>query len=401
MELYLQFGHGMMEHCRVLLSAWGGGTTILSPRDLTGNQLANMGASIAKIPDGQCLIDPQFYLPHSDHKKLCRHTYWPVDYETTMFWQGPALSSLLGSLSRLNREVGCRRMILPGLFAANIDDDWLETQRAVLDEGRSVETELGLISTVALSAEAVQSADQIALLLERAEDWGAEGYYVVCEHPEGQYLVDDPNWLANVLDLAVGLRLLGSEVILGYCTHQMLIAGAAKVDAMASGTWMNVRSFPPEKFNAAYEDEIRRRSTWYYCPQALSEYTIPFLDIAHRLGVLGLMAPQGAADGGYVAALFGGPQPSTTGCSEQSAFRHYLHALRAQAAMIDRGSFEAAVRSHQVTLDDAERLLRRLGAANISGQLRDFRPIIDVNRAAVGLFSTLRGPILRRRWDSL
>ena len=32
MELFLQFGYGMMEHCRVLLSAWGGGTTILSPQ---------------------------------------------------------------------------------------------------------------------------------------------------------------------------------------------------------------------------------------------------------------------------------------------------------------------------------------------------------------------------------
>ena len=200
MELYLQFGHGMMEHCRVLLSAWGGGTAILSPRDLTGNQLINMGASIARIPEGLSLIDPQFYLPHADRKKLCEHTYWPADYETTMFWQGPALSSLLRSLSRLNRGVGCRRMILPGLFATTVDDDWLETQRAVLDEGRSVETELELIATVALSAEAVQSADQIALLLERAEEWGTAAYYVVCEHPGGQYLVEDPNWLANVLD---------------------------------------------------------------------------------------------------------------------------------------------------------------------------------------------------------
>jgi hypothetical protein len=360
-----------------------------------------MGANIARIPEGESLIDPQFYLPHADRKKLCEHTYWPPDYETTMFWQGPALSSLLRSLSRLNRDVGCRRMILPGLFATTVDDDWLETQRAVFDEGRSVETQLELIATVALSAEVVQSADQIALLLERAEEWGAGAYYVVCEHPEGQYLVDDPNWLANVLDLAGGLRLLGAQVILGYCTHQMLIAGAAKVDAMASGTWMNVRSFPPEKFNAAYEDEIKRRSTWYYCPQGLSEYKIPFLDIAHRLGVLGLMAPPEALDGGYIGSLFDGPQPSTMGCSERSAFRHYLHALRAQVRMIDQTSFESAVRSHQVTLDDAENLLRRLGAANISGQLRDFRPIVDVNRAAMGLFSTLRGPILRRRWGSL
>ena len=35
--------------------------------------------------------------------------------------------------------------------------------------------------------------------------------------------------------------LRGREVILGYCTHQFLIAGLDKVTAIASGTWMNGR----------------------------------------------------------------------------------------------------------------------------------------------------------------
>ena len=35
MELHLQFGFGMMEHCRHLLTEWGSGTVVLSPRDLT------------------------------------------------------------------------------------------------------------------------------------------------------------------------------------------------------------------------------------------------------------------------------------------------------------------------------------------------------------------------------
>jgi hypothetical protein len=39
MELFLQFGFGMMEHCRVLVDEWGGGTVILSPRDLNETQL--------------------------------------------------------------------------------------------------------------------------------------------------------------------------------------------------------------------------------------------------------------------------------------------------------------------------------------------------------------------------
>jgi len=401
MELYLQFGYGMMEHCRVLLSSWGGGTAILSPRDLTATQLRNLGTGIAKISQAHCLIDPQFYLPYADHKKLCEHTYWPKDYDTTMFWQGPPLSALLKTLSEINRDAGCSSMILPGLFASSVDDDWLETQRAVLDEARSIETGCDLVATIALSAEAVQDADQIARLLESAEHWKASAYYIVCEHPKGHYLVDDPNWLANVLDLAVGLRLLGANVTLGYCTHQMLVAVAAKVNSIASGTWMNVRSFPPEKFKAAYEDEIKQRATWYYCAQALSEYKIPYLDIAHRLGVLSLMAPPANLDGKYASSLFSDVQPSSVNFSEQSAFRHYLHALRAQVQLAEQPSFDSVMQSYQRGLDAAENLLQRLRASNVTGQLRDFHEIVDVNRAALGLFAALRGPLLRRKWDSI
>jgi hypothetical protein len=401
MELYLQFGYGMMEHCRVLLDSWGGGSVILSPRDLTDDQLVRFGSAIREIPGGDIMLDPQFYLPHSDHEKLCNHAYWPTDYATTLFWQGQALSRLLDSLRDLNGRIGCSRFVLPGLFATTIDDDWGETQRAVLEEARARSDNASLISTIAISADAVRDANQIADLIERAETWNVPTYYVVCEHPNGQYLVDDPNWIANVLDLSAGLRLAGSQVILGYCTHQMLAASAAGVNAIASGTWMNVRSFPPEKFNATYEEEIRQRATWYYCPQALSEYKIPFLDIAHRLGLLHLMAPPPELDGGYATALFSGAQPSTVGFGEQGAFRHYLHALHEQVRRKNRDSFDSAVADCEGTLTAAETLLTRLRTANIHGQLRDFTEIVDVNRAGLGLFSALRGAVMRRQWNTL
>lgn len=400
MELHLQFGFGMMDHCKSLLSAWGGGTAILSPRDLTHGQLVKLGSEIQAIPQAKALLDPQFYLPHSDHKKLSKHSYWPNDYETAVFWQGPALRHLLVVLRTLNAAVGCNEFLLPGLFAAVVDDDWCRTQQMVLDEARFLGCD-PLICTIALGADAVRDAAQIATVLESAEEWKAPAYYVVCEHPRGEYLVTDPNWVANVLDLAAGLKLAGAKVILGYCTHQMLVASVAKVDAIASGTWMNVRSFPPHKFNFSNEEEVRQRATWYYCPQALSEYKIPFLDIAWRLGILQLMAPHSALDGGYVTTLFSGAQPSTVGFGQQPAFRHYLHALHEQVRLMRQESFDDACLAYAAVLADAEALLARLRGSNINGNLRDFSEIIDVNRAALGLFSALRAPILRRAWASI
>lgn len=113
------------------------------------------------------------------------------------------------------------------------------------------------------------------------------------------------------------------------------------------------------------------------------------------------MAPPPALNGGYASGLFTGAQPSTVGFSEQAAFRHYLHALRCQVSRVDQSAFDAAVQAHQKLLDDAETVLQRLRGSNITGQLRDFSSMIDVNRAGLGLFSTLRGAILRRRWASI
>jgi hypothetical protein len=291
--------------------------------------------------------------------------------------------------------------LLPGLLATRVDDDWLETQRAIVEEANNLGAQKPIVVTLALSSDSTRDQTQIELLLERAATWNAPAYYVVCEHPNGDYLVDDLNWLANVLDLVAGLRLAGAKVILGYSNHQMLVAAAAKASAICSGTWMNVRSFPPDKFRLAYDEEIRQRATWFYCHQSLSEYRVPFLDIAQRQGVLDMMAPTQEFDGGYVTALFSGPQPSTLPFTEQAAFRHYLHSLRQQTLLAEKDAFDTTTANYEASLEGAENTHTRLSAAGVRGQYRDFRNCFDVNRAALSLLSTTRGPMLRRLWSAV
>ena len=164
---------------------------------------------------------------------------------------------------------------------------------------------------------------------------------------------------------------------------------------------MNVRSFPPDKFRQSYEEEIRQRATWYYCPAALSEYKIPTLDIARRQQILGQLQPNGSFANAYAAPLFSGQQPTSVGFTEQAAFRHYLHCLRLQAAAATRTTFDETVAAHQSLLNAAETLLTGFAAAGILGQQRDFRDIVDINRGALAAFVATRGPVLRHRWSSL
>jgi hypothetical protein len=402
MELYLQFGYGMMDHCRTLVRSWGGGGVILSPRDLEPMQLSKIADDVCR-QGGRVFLDPQFYLPYSDHERLRSHDYWPNLYESGGFWAGAGdLTRQLTALIDLNRGLSCSSLILPGLFATVVDDDWLARQSAVFDEAQRLGLSSGqMIATVALSGEAMLNEEQIHRILDAANAWNMDSIYLVCEHPRGEYLVADPTWLANVLDLAAGFRLTGKRVIIGYCNQQMLIAACAGVNAIASGTWLNVRSFLPGKFSMNYGDEVKKRATWYYCPQALSEYKIPFLDIAQRQGVLDEMRSPVGICGNYANELFLAPKPSTATFTEQTAFRQFLECLHSQVASTRRDTFNETVNAHEEILNQAEELLDRLHGVGVRGQNRDFKEIVDVNRAALSVLQSSRGPLLRRHWNKL
>lgn len=401
MEMHLQFGFGMMEHCRHLLTEWGGGTVVLSPRDLSNKQLRSLAEDVAEIEGGKTLLDPQFYVPHADHDRLCSHGFWPADFASGSFFQGPEMESLVRQIVELNKDLGTEAIILPGMLANPVDDLWLAHHETFLTTARDMAGGTKVYATLALGADTARNREQVTALLEAVTRWKADGYYIVCEHPNGEYLVQDAIWLAHVLDLTAGLRLAGAQVILGYCNHQMLVAHVAGANAICSGTWMNVRSFPPDKFSKDYEEEIRRRATWYYCPQALSEYKIPFLDVAHEQAVLDLMKPPPALDGGYVNQLFSGVQPSSVRFSEQAAFRHYLHTLRGQAGALNATGYDEAKQAHEQTLNEAEDLLNTLASNGVLGANRDFWDSLNVNRAALAMLDKQRGAVLRRRWTSL
>lgn len=397
MELYLQFGHGMLEHTRHLIARWGAGTVILSPRDMTVSQLEALPPDVLSH-GGSTLLDPQFYDPRADHHGLVKHEYWPDDFSTSIFVSGPPLISLLEQLRDLNNLSQTAAFILPGLFCDRVDDDWIAVQDAIAAEGARLIDDKPLFATICLSAEALRFEEQIETILNVAENWPVQGYYVVAEHPDGQYLVDDPIWLTDLLVLCSGMKLQERQVIVGYASHQMLSLACAGVDAIASGTWLNVRCFTTEKFQKPDADSVSRRVKWYYYPQALSEYKIPFMDMAFRRGTIASLRPPTELGSAYADVLFGGAQPSTTDYSEQQSFRHYLTCLHAQCLSARHDSFAGTCAHHQGVLDEAERAIQAAHRLGVRGQNRDFQEMVDVSRVAVESLSNARGAILDRVW---
>ncbi|MEE9553924.1 MAG: hypothetical protein V3W18_06460 [candidate division Zixibacteria bacterium] len=397
MELYLQFGYGMMEHSRHLIRNWGTGHVILSPRDLTREQMQRLGQEIIDV-GGNILVDPQLYDPNSNHHRLRDHEYWPSNFNIDMLTGGPGLSELIRSLENLNTDSHATKFIIPGIYATRVDDDWLAIQDSIISESKAIVKDMPLLATVCLSSESIRFEEQIETIVNAAENWDVSGLYIVPEHPRTSYLVDDPMWLSNLMLLCSGIKLQRKTVIIGYANHQMLCLSAAKVDAISAGTWLNVRSFSTAKFQETDEEDISRRAKWYYSPSVLSEFKIPFLDIANSRGLLDSLKPDSSMESNYASILFSGAQPTTTSYSEQQSHRHYLQCLHQQCISSVKLSFDETVNANIEILNHAENLISELHRRGVRGQDRDFFNIIDVNRAALISLNEARGFILKRIW---
>ena len=389
MNLYLQFGHGMMKLCREMLPFLPETTVILSPRDLTDAQIETFASDINAL-NGTTLLDPQLYAPHSDHKTLTKHAYWPQQYSTASAnWP-----VVLRELWSLNQRAQTSWFILPGLPCERVNNLYLNLHEDIAMAAQSYSGKK--MGTLCLSAETVRFQDQLDMLLSRIETWELDGYYLIAEHPNGDYLVDDPLWLCNLLAFCAGLKLQNKTVVLGYANHQMLCMACAGVDAIASGTWMNVRSFTLDKFFTPNPEDIKRKNTWYYCPQALTEVKPEFLDIAFQRNVLKAFAPPPEYNSEFAKILFSGAIPTNTAYDEPLSFRHYLACLCRQCQLASQPVFRDRIEHQKKLLSDAQKMISFMHKHGVRGQKRDFEEYIDVNRSALDTFEEDKGFLLSR-----
>ncbi len=398
MDLHLQYGYNMGPLCKDLIKKWNEGLVILSPRDMELDQMKKLSKEIGKS-NGEVVLDPQFYIPRADHYRLISHSFWPDQYDSALFNRGD-VNLMLTNLKRdYNDVLNTKFFILPGLFTNIVNDDWFNFQSILLEEANKVEKQKDIYITLCLSKELMNNESDLHDLLEYLEEMEYEGCYLVPE-PSTSYLTQDPIWLLNLLDLTAGLKLKGKKVIVGYSNHQHLILALSKIDGIASGNWLNTRNFNTQKFNNP-ESGNGRRSKWYYCPQALTEYQIPFLDIAKRTGLLDSLKTDPTYNSNFSDILFSGAQPTTVNYGERDSFAHYLHCLKKQANIAVKNSFELTKNSLNMEIETAILLTEEFKRNGINGRDRDYGNIADINLSAIAAFNVIRGLSLNHNWNNI
>ncbi|MEA4835821.1 MAG: hypothetical protein VB133_11870 [Anaeromusa sp.] len=401
MDLYLQFGYGMKNLTIDLSKEWENTSVILSPRDITPKQLEKWSKEFSKA-NVNCMFDPQCYFPKCDHKNLVQYGYWDHSLNTNLNTVDDAETTLIKKINVYNGIISSNKFIIPGIMRKYSSDwfgQWKSNCLKLSEVTRKVVKNRKSILTIALPSDLLcRDESIIEQIIETSIKWDVDGYYIIAEPYNGQYLVDNPVWISNLMQLCAGLKLQNREVIVGYANQQLLCLSASKIDAIASGTYLNVRKFS-NKFEQL--DDIKRKSVWFYYPHALSEYKIPFLDVAYNNGILNEMKPGVELDNSYISLIFSGILPSSTAFNETLAFKHYLQTLKTQVALCSRNTFKDTIAANEMLLNTAERRIEFLEKNGVYAQARSFKDIVDVNRSALQRLQKTRGFMLEHSWNDL
>ena len=83
-------------------------------------------------------------------------------------------------------------------------------QGLLVDQTRVVANGQRVLLTLALGKDILLDEMQIEWIIQYAEQWNIDGVYIVCEHPESRYLVENPTWVLNLLKLVTGIKRIES-----------------------------------------------------------------------------------------------------------------------------------------------------------------------------------------------
>jgi len=371
----------MMAIDRDFVRTHSGSGVILSPRVYRREQIERHAKEILDL-GGVVMFDPQFYQPRTEREKILDFPYWGgIEFESGEFANRDAGPFAERVVEYQVETLSVSEIILPGRFSNSLNEDWLAMQAAFAEIVPRLNLDTPVFSTVSLGPDVVRNKEAFDNVLDEAVNYPVQGIYFVVQSPS--FLVADELFLYSLLDAFLSIEMAGKEVLLGYGNQQSIIYAAAGVETLASGNFRNTRSFDSTIFDVPSEDEEKRKRTWYYDADTLSEYRIEALDLAYRRGLQGRFGP--ICD--HCEPLLSAGIPSSVRWSEGESFKHFLHEMYRQWNQFedaDRKDRLLAVRS---LLEEVMTTLEELFEDGFRLGPRAFDSVLDASLGALSAFS--------------
>lgn len=248
MLIYHQCGHNFVWNIRSLQEDGAGEGLIVSPVNVEADKISR------RIPSEileSSWIDPQFYLPNDNKRRLKTYPFFPgnvLENFSTSDFENHAVEIATECL-RFQDGLNFRYLVIPTRYFDDLPDDYLtQLTELFVEPFRQARSDLHLTKPLLLTIIArrlhLDRGSTRDELLSWATSFGdIDGIYLVLDGRSRSKQVKDAELLAGALRFIRALRLNDMEVHVGYCGIEGLLYGVADATSVTVGSYENLRSF--------------------------------------------------------------------------------------------------------------------------------------------------------------
>lgn len=244
---------------------------ILSPVNYDLSQIMALLKRVRKErPDMEMIFDPQIYFPRSDRGKIATWAHFPNDVDTADLSQFSWWANSVDALVNIINEVGPNAVCSPAIVPRVFSDEFYSLMVDVGDDLTEKSPLISVLQTVVIGLDDVSvpaRAHEIASIISRAKS--ERVFLVISSDIIPRREIVDPECLKGVMRLINLLEAGGQQVLVGFCSTDMVLWKAAGATSCATGKFFNLRRFTRSRFEEPLEGG---RQLPYWCEEALLAY---------------------------------------------------------------------------------------------------------------------------------
>ncbi len=203
------------------------------------------------LPSFETIFDPQLYLPQSERGCLPEWDYFPKDVDTAdpssePWWDGLVDQTAKTVLALMPSAV-CSPAVVPKTFPNEYYSQSVHIGTRL--EAALKGSNIGGIQTVVAYLPDLATAGRalaIASILSRSPL--QRFFLVLVDNTEPRRELADPEELKGAMRLIAALEEGGQQVIVGFCSSEMVLWKAAGATVCATGKFFNLRRFTLSRF---------------------------------------------------------------------------------------------------------------------------------------------------------
>jgi hypothetical protein len=287
MPVYHQMGHDSKNLLDVPeLDGYQG--AILSPVNYSEREIIEIVQGESSRANFEIIFDPQLYFPKSQRNILRSWQYFPADVDTADYssqqWWDNLCHSLASTASRIQPNTVCSPAIVP----RNYGTEYYRSVLSITEMLSDCLTNHGIqvIQTLLINLHSLSDYQTVMSIASIVTSTPVRRVYLVFEsNTNPRHELADPEELKGGMLLISTLRKNGIEILVSYCSSDMVLWKHAGATSVASGKYFNLRRFTPSRWDESEEGGGGQQAYW------LEEALLTFLrasDITRieRLGII-------------------------------------------------------------------------------------------------------------------